>query len=237
MEALRVTAPDSRSPLVLVGGWGHPPRSFEALATRLGRSHNVRVVLPDPAVDILRPSKGAGEPVVLVGWSLGGLLALEAAAGSPERVRALVLVSATPRFCSAPDFPHGTPEARLRALGVGLHRDASATLGRFWRDCAFPHAEPAWETRTEETRATGLSPGLLSRGLACLQKTDLRALCRSLQVPCFVLHGREDRVVPWEAGEWLARRIPEARWSLLDAVGHDLPLRQPERVATMTAEL
>src|SRR3989338_9239224 len=54
--------------------------------------------------------------VALIGWSMGGMIALQAAALSREKIKGLVLVSTTPKFVSAPDYPHGLPMALLKNL-------------------------------------------------------------------------------------------------------------------------
>lgn len=177
----------------------------------------------------------AGGRVLLAGWSLGGMLAFEAASRRPDLVRGLLLVAATPRFSRAPDFPHGVAAAKLRALRASIRRDPSAALARFYADCAAPDEPVAYAAGSLLGRAP--SAGILEAGLAYLGRADLRAACASVSCACTVLHGSEDRVVPIASGRWLAARIPGARWREVPGCGHDLPLRRPEIVAEEIAAL
>ncbi|RKZ33738.1 MAG: pimeloyl-[acyl-carrier protein] methyl ester esterase, partial [Gammaproteobacteria bacterium] len=55
-----------------------------------------------------RMVSGASEPPAMwIGWSLGGLVAMEVARQYPERVSALTLMASTPRFQRHPDWPNG----------------------------------------------------------------------------------------------------------------------------------
>ena len=135
-------------PLLLLHGWCFSSQVFaEALAAF---SADYRVLAPD------LPGHGAADPAAdygfaalaadlrewlaalsldrirLLGWSLGGQVALElAAALPPEQVERLLLVAVTPRFCAATDWPHGLPEGQVRALERQLRRDYPAALKDF----------------------------------------------------------------------------------------------------------
>lgn len=133
------------------------------------------------------------EPVTLIGWSFGGMLALETAiaqweqssaapAGSklPTSVPAiaqLVLVSATPRFVGT-DRTKSWPDRIVRRMRSQLALDPDATLR------AFAESMLAAEERTGGKpdvaqwmarlyAATDFSPSGLDAALAYLQETDL----------------------------------------------------------------
>lgn len=225
-----------RPRVVFVSGWAHPARTLDGLAKSLGAPSRAVVLEADPE-GVLRELERAavGEAVVLAGWSLGGMLALEAAVRRPDLIRGLVLVAATPRFSRAPDFPHGVEEARLRALRASLRRDRSAALARFYEECAAPN-EPVGDLRGDPPVRTP-SAAILETGLDYLGRADLRAACATVALPCRTLHGSEDRIVPVEAGRWLAARIPGVRYREVPGSGHDIPLRHPEIVAEEIAAL
>ena len=68
---------------------------------------------------------------VLLGWSLAGQLALQAALQSPDRFAGLVLVATTPRFVAGPDWPQGMSEPVVDRFAAGLTRDWQALVDDF----------------------------------------------------------------------------------------------------------
>jgi pimeloyl-[acyl-carrier protein] methyl ester esterase len=69
--------------------------------------------------------------------------------------------------------------------------------------------------RGPRTRRLGERPAAssaaLDEGLERLRATDLREETSALAIPALVIHGARDRIVPVEAGRWLARTLPGAR--------------------------
>jgi pimeloyl-ACP methyl ester carboxylesterase len=53
---------------------------------------------------------------------------------------------------------------------------------------------------------------------------------KKISVPTLVLHGKQDRLIPYKNAETLATNIPSARLELFDNLGHDLFSPEPERV-------
>ena len=125
---------------------------------------------------------------VLVGWSLGGLLALRAAldweleleqqpeltrsAELPGEVAAMVLVSATPRMCADGDYA-GVDRRTLAAMRARLEKSLAAVLQDFAQQCAAPDGNQ--ETCRSWLRQAGqFSVEEMAAGLECLASLDLR---------------------------------------------------------------
>ena len=72
-----------------------------------------------------------GEPVVVVGWSLGGQVALQWALARPDRVRRLVLVATTPSFVTRDGWPSAMAAETLARFGDELRVAYRLTLLRF----------------------------------------------------------------------------------------------------------
>lgn len=169
-------------------------------------------------------------PVNLVGWSMGGLIALALAARHPQQVARLVLVSSTPAFVRRPDWPHGLPAPVLAEFAAGLARDPNATLLRFLALQA--HGEPQPRVVLAQLRRILLAQGeptaaTLEAGLTLLRHTDLRALVASVTCPSLVLHGARDALCPLPAGAWLARHLPHGRLLCHPTAAHAPFLSQP----------
>ena len=129
----------SGRPMVLVHGWAMSSAAFaplvEPLAARARvitvdlRGHGASTAgggqdLTAHAQDLERAFDTLDlRDAVVVGWSMGGQVALEAWPTLAGRVAGLALVGVTPRFTSAPDWEHGLPPASVEALAARLgHR-------------------------------------------------------------------------------------------------------------------
>ena len=223
-------------PLVLISGWAHPASALQNLAKALSQRFDPQVLSAGQFFSGNLPLE-PGSQAWILGWSLGGLLALEAALTRPDSVSknrpaaGLILLSSTARFTRCDGYPQGTEPANLRALQRALKGDPIAALWRFMADCASPRSLAAQEL--EDLSRTALSQGIdaLEEGLRRLQDLDLRERARSLRMPCLLIHGREDLVIPWRASEWLASQIAGSLLQVIDGAGHDLPLHNPGLVA------
>jgi pimeloyl-ACP methyl ester carboxylesterase len=66
--------------------------------------------------------------VILIGWSMGGQVALQAASGLVDRLAALALVSATPCFVEAENFPYGLSANEAAGMRLKLERSIQRAL-------------------------------------------------------------------------------------------------------------
>jgi pimeloyl-[acyl-carrier protein] methyl ester esterase len=237
---LHVVERGAGRPLVLVHGWSFSHRAFQPQLEDLARG--ARVLCPDLrghggspgpeggyavddfASDLVRLfEERALEGAVLAGWSWGAEVALAALQRLRPRLTGAALLSATPRFTAAPDWPHGLPAANVRALSRRLARDPGGTR-RLFVEGLFADGEltPA---RREALAAALLEPAPALHAaratLDALAATDLRAAVAALAgLPVLVVHGDRDAVCPPGAGRWLAAAIPGARLELLGGAGH-----------------
>ncbi|HBA83609.1 MAG TPA: hypothetical protein DCZ95_05890 [Verrucomicrobia bacterium] len=219
--------------VIMLSGWAHPARAMKPLADRFMGTHEVIMLstleLTDYAEGLSRLIRERSVPPYVLGWSLGSLLALQVAA-EPSAVAGLILLAPTPRFCSDMSFPHGTPDRNLRALSIGLRKNALSALSQFMQDAALPSRLSPQAVQTRVGQALEFGVEQLCRDLKFLQESDQRAIVPTIQTPTLILHGREDRIVPWQAGEWLKERLSNSRLRILDQMGHNLPFNRPDLV-------
>ena len=173
---------------------------------------------------------------VLVGWSLGGLLALRAALEIvQDKIAAIVLVSATPRMCAAQDYP-GADVRSLSAMRARMDRTPDAVLDEFAEHCAAPDGDG--QMRASWLRqAKQFSAEEMAAGLECLASLDLRERLDEIGLPCRILHGDHDRIVPLGSALFLAQRIVGAELKVLPGRGHALPFTAPGEIARCTAHV
>ncbi len=223
------------APLVLLHGWGMNLRVFDALRARLTPHYAVTALdLPGHGASawphgctLERQLTLIGRSIpphaTLIGWSMGGQLALALAAQRSPAVRRLVLIASTPRFVQAEDWPHGLPLDTLRQFTLELERDSEATVARFLalqvrgsRDSAA-----TLTTLRAALAAHGAAqPPALRAGLALLAQMDLRALAPTISVPALLVAGASDHITPPAAARALAALLPDARLLELPRAGH-----------------
>lgn len=169
----------------------------------------------------------------VLGWSLGGMVAMELARQHPRHLRALVLVATTPKFLAGHDWEHGLRPAVLDEFSNGLAGDYRRTVQNFL----------ALQTRGDEhaletlrlLRGRLASHGepdrdALAAGLRILREADLRDALPRFAQPALVVAGEHDRLTPPEAGRALAASLPAARFRLVERSGHAPFLSHPAEV-------
>lgn len=171
---------------------------------------------------ILRENVG---DIAVLGTSMGGYVALEVIRQAPERVIALALVSTSARA----DTPEQT-QARERqsALVEDGHFEALV-------DAAFPGVAAAGNESNAALLATWRSmttpvgaEAFLRQQRAVVQRADLRSMVPSIACPTAIIHGAQDRLIPLDAAEEMARALPSARFTVVEGAGHLLFHEQPD---------
>ena len=227
--------------VVIIPGWAFPAASMQGLARRIESRFEVPVSVldhgtPSPNEDpgapghervlsrILRQIEKLDQPHTFMGWSMGGRIALEIALRRPERVSSLILVCTSARFCRDTDFPHGYALANVRALGRNLRNSPEQALRGFFSNAttASTFGDKYVENNVRKALEHGTGP--LLDGLSYLQTIDHRARLSQILAPALVLHGGEDTLVPWQAGQALAEGLVNGHFAMHDAAGHDLLL-------------
>jgi pimeloyl-ACP methyl ester carboxylesterase len=180
--------------------------------------------IEDYATDIIRFMDTVGVPRgVLVGHSMGGAIAQMTALMAPERVAGLVLVGTGARLRVAP------------ALLDGILQDARGTLDLIAEWAWGPEADPTLVARGRQMMAR-VHPQVVWGDFAACDRFDVRERIGEITVPTLVITGSEDRMTPPKFGQWLAERIPGARFVLVEGAGHMVMLEKPDQVASAVRE-
>ena len=245
----------SGPPLVLLHGWSLSGAAFSELA---GLLDGFRVLLPDlPGHGYSSPPSQATlpaladdlaawltaavpGPIVLGGWSLGGMVALELATRQDITIGRLLLVATTPRFTTAADWPHGLSALQVRALSRNLERRFETTLADFF---ALTFADGEVDAaRLRTIRAFAVLPGGLPDRTAAAALLDLlgvqdqRSVLARVACSTLVVHGALDRVTPVAAGRALAAALPHGQLLEMADAGHAPFWTQPLAVARTIRE-
>jgi pimeloyl-[acyl-carrier protein] methyl ester esterase len=239
-------------PLVLLHGWAMHSGFFAPLLPQLtdrfrvhrvdlpghGRSAPVAPYALDAIVAALAAAvaqaAGSAAPLTLLGWSLGGTVALRWASTEPARVGRLILTGTTPCFVARPDWPHALSAPTLRQFGDEFAVSYRLTLQRFvaLQVRGSDHARAVLAQLRGELFARGApSPAALAAALELLAATDLRGELGAIEQPAVVIAGERDTLTPPAAGAWLAHALPHASFHLIRGAAHAAFLSHPAAFA------
>ncbi len=161
------------------------------------------------------------ERAALIGFSEGAPMSVLFAATYPERTAALVLWGAFARILWAHDYPIGSSaeeyrhelESDLRLFGT--KEEAEAVIRTMGTD------DPEAARQLAEYFRRSASPGAIESLNRMNGEIDVRQVLPAIRVPTLVVHGADDRQVPFARGRYLADRIPGAQ--LVSFAGGHVP--------------
>lgn len=200
--------------LVLLHGWGSSSKIWRPCTTELGKEFQLL------CVDL--PGHGESHDIVwdesvqqglellantlppkclLVGWSLGGLLAQLYAKQYAWRVQGLMLVASTPKFVASNDWPHAMQLDALQQFVNQYDASPHETLKQF---CSLQvlHGSSLKKIMQELDHASSFqAPEKIRWGLEWLLKLDLRDANLLKDLPTVLFHGVNDQVSSVRAAE------------------------------------
>ena len=224
-----MTSTDTR--LVCLGGTLCDDRLYKPLLTYLGNPHTIwnptnQTSVEDAARALLETLP---DPVVVIGFSLGGFVALEALRQSPERVLGVILMSGNA-------FPDNEGNSAARRADVESGR--SSGLGELIKSRADSLVSNGClnQGRIVETlagMAAALGDEVHARQTEMnIGRPDLRATVREARTPILAIAGAEDRLCPRE--RYVDLKLSghvELEW--IDGSGHFVPLEAPLQCADL----
>jgi 3-oxoadipate enol-lactonase len=170
------------------------------------------------------------EPAVLVGHSMGGMVAQETCARFPDRVRALALTFTSPAFPAGSGFARQFVAARTGPLDQG--KSMAEIAAGLMPTMRGTKSDPAGVELARRTMAA-VPPDTYRKAVHLLTTFDRRENLPKIRVPTLLVAGSDDRVAPPAVLEKMSKRIPGARYVLLEGCGHLGPMDQPDAFNTV----
>jgi pimeloyl-[acyl-carrier protein] methyl ester esterase len=162
-----------------------------------------------------------------LGWSLGGLVALAAAARHPGGMRGLTLLATSPRFVAGADWTQAMDAKVFDEFERQLQADVSRTLSRFL-SLQVKSADGSGETlrrlRSQLAKKPAAASEALSTGLNFLRQADMRHVLAATDLRLFWLLGERDTLVP--AG--VRHEFPGVHAAVIAGAAHAPFLSHPE---------
>lgn len=180
----------------------------------------------------------AVDRAVVVGLSMGGMVAQELALRHPSRVAHLVLIGTRPPM---PEYtsPRADVTARLmsapapgQSLRQFMRERWAAVTGPGFADA---HPEAIREIARSIVERPTPRAAVLDQARAIAAWHGAHRL-RGLDVPATVVHGERDPLIPVRNGMRLAQLIPGARYVELAGVGHLVPYEDPAATLAVIAD-
>ncbi len=206
-------------------GYGHSapvePYNFKGLAGRC-----VALIEALMAASPAQADDDNGSGVVLVGHSMGGMVAQEVVARRPELVSKLVLCGTSPSF--------GKPDGDWQREFIA-QRTAPLDAGQTMAEMAAvlvpqmigPGSLPEGVRLAEHCMAR-VSPATYRRALAALVTFDRRESLAHIRVPTLLIAGEYDRNAPPQVMKKMAAGIANSTYLELPGIGHLQNLEAPE---------
>ena len=159
------------------------------------------------------------DTVDIIGNSMGGAIALSIAAARPQAVRRIVLMGSMGVAMALPaglntvwGYTPGIPQMR-EVIGLFAHDRRLITdelIELRYQSSLDPQVSASWQAMFPEPRQRWVDD-------LALTGTELA----SITVPVLLVHGRDDRVVPWRVSSGqLIDLLPDARMHILTGCGH-----------------
>lgn len=172
----------------------------------------------------------AVDTAVLIGDSVGGMIALDLGIRFPERAQGLVLCDTAAKIGTADYWAE-----RISHLRQGGIKPIAAGVLERWFSPTFIAQNPADYNGYYNMLTRVPLEGYIGVCEA-IRDADLRAGAAALQIPTLVLCGAEDRATTPEMVQAFAETLPTGRFSLVPDAGHIPSIEQPAVVASLIEE-
>ena len=227
--------------LVLLHGWGLNAGVWDCITPQLSSHFTLHLVdLPGygrsggfGAMSLeemtQRVLEQAPDRAIWLGWSLGGLVASQAA----------ITVASSPCFSAHDSWPGIKPEV-LSGFQQQLSEDFQRTVERFLALQTMGTESARQDARALKSTVLSLpmpSPEVLNGGLEILKTADLRQALTTLDVPFLRLYGRLDGLVPRKIIPILDALWPKSTSMIFDKAAHAPFISHPQAFCAPLIEL
>ncbi|MDN3652298.1 pimeloyl-ACP methyl ester esterase BioH [Thalassotalea ponticola] len=242
----------SGMPLVFIHGWGLNSAIFKPVADKLASRYQVTLIdLPGFGDNQhIAPSEYSlsvisnlvadciTQPSVILGWSLGGLVATEIALHHRNLVTGLVTIASSPYFVQQDNWP-GIKAELLTSFHRQLAADSDKTISNFLKLQAMGSEHVARDIKEIKSLLASrpkANERVLDASLCLLETVDLRCKIADLTVPFLRLYGRLDSLVPKGMIEQMDKLVPNADRYVFHRASHAPFISHKEEFYTVLSD-
>jgi len=217
--------------LICINGWSASAALLKGFTECLSKTHEVIVLdhLYQYAWDEVRARLDSliEKDTVLMGWSLGGMLALryvQESLTAQHRLKALVLLQVPPCFMQKTDWPSGVSAEAFESLQGIVEERKAIKLARHFSQLMIAGSDDV-STERKIVKAQYHEENLpdwpvLSTGLNLLKTLDLRDSPATLSLPIFGLYGEKDALISPEVSGYFREHYLRFKAVSLPGMGH-----------------
>lgn len=227
---------DKGDPLLLIHGWGVNSGIWVSLVDQLKKFFKIYIIdLPGMGESsIISPytlENLANEIRVnipvdkcnILGWSLGGQVAIQLAIKNPQFVEKLILMSTTPCFVERRDWPYGVKKQFFNKFEIDANNKIDDTLMKFFliqtKDIVNAKDTMIFLKRNFIQSAQHKTHGM-QNALGVLKNTDLRKDIKKINKKSLIIIGDKDRLTCPDASLWLNKNIKTSTLLTIQGANH-----------------
>jgi pimeloyl-[acyl-carrier protein] methyl ester esterase len=159
--------------------------------------------------------------MILLGWSLGGLIAVNLYHRKPENYKAMILVNFTPCFSKGVRWP-GISLSNQRIFTDNLEQSYQTFVTYYLSLMAYP-SSPVSSATSARIEKHLISEALIHRHKAyvtTLFQTDARRQYAGIKIPALLIQGSKDPIIPSSIYSYLKKLNPSVDYKCIKGAGH-----------------
>ena len=222
-------------PIVLIHGWGMSGKIWEEFSKLMISNYKLYIIdLPGMGKsEIIEPYKidnlikkineEIPEKVTIIGWSLGGQIAMKYCLKYPENVKNLVCISTTPCFIKKLGWEFGVSINFFSKFKKNLLNNWQKTLRKFFLLQTQKDEDKEITLKRLENDFMDEQPPTkdgLEKTLEILEKVDIRKDIKNINIPTLIIGGKQDTISDYKASIWMKSKIKESEIFIFDSAGH-----------------
>jgi len=234
--------------LCFLHGWGFDGRALEKFCDGFTPEWNVKIpVLPGydgaapEALGIEHVARALLPEVpdnsVLVGWSLGGMIAIRMASMKP--LKKLVLLASAPCFVGKQDWPYGMSEELIEGLQRRVQENPGQALQEFALLSSKGDKNPraTYRSLTASLQRAAVHRAALLDGLEMLRNADLRPEFSGLKCRVGAILAENDQLFSASCARAMLSLNPDLELSTMGGCGHAPFISRPEQSRRLLTDM
>lgn len=221
--------------LVLIHGWGMNSNIWQSIESDLSKHFKLIIInLPgmgscssgyNYSIDSLVKNLNKLIPnnSTILGWSLGGQIAIAFEKKFPQRVKKLILISTTPCFVNKKDWIFGIDKNNFEKFYSQILINPKKTIHQFF--LLQLHGLENIRKKASDLKENILKLGIpstkaLTSSLNLLLKNDFRKDLDKINAPTLIIYGDKDRITPPSSSKFMHQIIKRSSIIVFNGSGH-----------------